>query len=63
MSIECIFEMATEIHELLELLEKNTKNMPEADYVKACDLLKSLHDVFDIVSMTPEYASTRPLPE
>lgn len=55
--------MAAEIHELLELLEKNTKNIPEVDYMKACELLKSLHDVFGVVSMTPEYASTRPLPE
>lgn len=55
--------MNTEITQLLELLDKNTKNITDADYMKACDLLKSLHDVFDVVSMTPEYASTRPLPE
>lgn len=55
--------MNTEIVQLLELLDKNTAHLPESDYMKACDLLKSLHDVYDVVSRTPEYASTRPLPE
>ena len=55
--------MNTEITQLLELLDKNTAHLPESDYMKACDLLKSLHDVYEIVSKTPEYASTRPLPE
>jgi len=31
-------------HELLELVDKNSDNIPEGDYVNICKLIKEIHD-------------------
>lgn len=31
-------------HKLLELIDKNSENIPEGDYMEICSIIKQIHD-------------------
>ena len=50
--------MTTHLQKVMTLIDNNSNNIKEGDYLQICDLLMKVHGSV----YTPEYASTQPLP-
>lgn len=54
--------MVPELTQIMSFLDRNSENFKEGEYLEMCNLLMSLHKKMETISVSPEFASTQPLP-